>query len=57
MERQINEAVPDFIPGLVNHEGIGFIQVNSAENGGLVFGREGTYFLADNRVEGGEPVG
>jgi hypothetical protein len=53
---QINNAFPDLIPGLVNHEGIGFILVNSEENAGLVIGRDDTYFLGDDRIEGENPL-
>ncbi len=35
---EIVSLFPDLIPGLVNHEGIGFILVKS-ENGGMVIGK------------------
>ena len=53
---QINEVFPDLIPGLLNHEGIGFIMMGSEENGGIVMGKNGRYFLDDDRVEGQNPL-
>jgi putative membrane protein len=53
---QLNKAFPDLIPGLAKHEGIGFILVRSEKYGPLVIGAKGIYHLADNSVEGENPL-
>ena len=53
---QINQAFPDLIPGLLNHEGIGFILVKSEKDGGIVLGKNGKYYLNDDHVEGENPL-
>ena len=47
---------PDLIPGLVKHEGIGFILVNSLTNGGMVIGSDGIYYLENDEVVGENPL-
>ena len=47
---------PELIPGLVNHEGIGFILVNSITNGGMVIGKNGIYYLERNEIVGENPL-
>ena len=53
---EINQAFPDVVPGLVQHEGIGFIMVHSAEDGPVVLGAEGVYYLKDDRIDGENPL-
>ncbi len=53
---QLNEAFPDLIPGLAKHEGIGFILVRSEKYGPLAIGAKGIYHLADDSVEGENPL-
>jgi uncharacterized membrane protein YvlD (DUF360 family) len=53
---QINLIYPDLIPGLAKHEGIGFILVNSTENGPITIGNNGTYYLNDDVFEGENPL-
>ena len=53
---EINEAFPAVLPGLANHEGVGFLMVRSEEHGAVVIGANGTYYLADDRVEGENPI-
>jgi uncharacterized membrane protein YvlD (DUF360 family) len=53
---QINEAFPDVIPGLTQHEGISFVLVRSKKDGPLAIGADGVHFLADGRVEGEDPL-
>jgi hypothetical protein len=53
---QLNKAFPDLIPGLAKHEGIGFILVRSEKYGALVIGAKGIYHLADDSVEGENPL-
>ena len=52
----INELYPDLIPGIVQHEGVGFIMVNSSKYGPLAIGNEGIHYLKDNTVEGKDPL-
>ena len=47
---------PNLIPGLVKHNGIGFILVDSFTNGPMVIGAEGIYYLNTNRIEGKNPL-
>jgi hypothetical protein len=53
---QIDEAFHRLIPELVGHEGVGFVMVNSEEHGPLAISAEGTYYLAEDRVEGENPL-
>jgi putative membrane protein len=53
---EIQSAYPDLIVGLVQHPGIGFVVVNSEENGPMVIGKKGFYFLKDDKTEGENPL-
>jgi len=53
---EINAAYPEMVDGLKNHEGVGFIMIKSAANGPMVLGRKGTYYLANNRIVGENPL-
>jgi uncharacterized membrane protein YvlD (DUF360 family) len=53
---QINQLYPDLIPGIAQHEGVGFIMVNSFNYGPLAIGGEGIYYLKDGKVEGMNPL-
>jgi putative membrane protein len=53
---QLNVLFPDLVPGLAQHEGIGFVMVRSEVHGPLVLGAKGTYYLDDARVEGENPL-
>ncbi|MEJ2600421.1 MAG: phage holin family protein [Anaerolineales bacterium] len=55
-QEQIQEAYPDLILGLVKHPGIGFVMVQSKEHGPMVLGKNGIYFLSDDKVEGEDPL-
>ncbi len=52
----IKSLFPKLIPGLVKHAGIGFILVNSSEYGPLAIGKNGVYFIEEERVEGENPL-
>jgi uncharacterized membrane protein YvlD (DUF360 family) len=52
----IEREFPDLLPGLVDHDGVGFLLVRSAELGPLVFGRDGALRLADGTVTGRNPL-
>ncbi len=53
---QIDEAFPAVLPGLREHELIGFVMVHSEKDGPMVLGSQGTYYLRDDRVEGTNPL-
>ncbi len=53
---QINEAFPGLIKGLAEHDGIGFLLVDSEENGPLAIGARGIHYLDDGRVIGEDPL-
>jgi uncharacterized membrane protein YvlD (DUF360 family) len=52
----IEENYPNLCQGLASHEGIGFIMVKTAENGSVVIGARGRYYLFGDRVEGESPL-
>jgi hypothetical protein len=47
---------PELLPGLVRHEGIGFVMVRSEEHGPLVISRDGVRNLETDEVEGEDPL-
>lgn len=47
---------PDLIPGLVKHPGIGFILVNSMDNGGMAIGENGINYIDNGRIVGEDPL-
>jgi uncharacterized membrane protein YvlD (DUF360 family) len=47
---------PRLLPGLVSHEGIGFVMVRSEVHGPIAIGRRGVRFLKDDSVEGEDPI-
>ncbi len=53
---EIEEAFPEVVPGLVAHEGIGFVMIRSEKDGAVVIGENGRYYLEDDRVEGENPL-
>ncbi len=53
---QLQETFPGVVPGLIQHEGIGFIMVRSEKDGPVVLGAKGTYYLDDDRIEGENPL-
>jgi hypothetical protein len=55
-QEQIQEAYPDLLVGLVKHPGIGFVLVKSSEFGDVVIGKNGIYYLEDDRIEGVNPL-
>lgn len=52
---QIESQHPKLIPGLVEHEGIGFVVVNS-QKGPVILGKKGKYFLKSDKVAGTNPL-
>lgn len=59
-ERLTREGIemryPDLIRRLADHAGIGLVLVRSRAEGALVLGRDGLRYLADDRVEGRDPL-
>ena len=53
---EIQKLFPELIPGIVNNEYIGFIVVRSSEKGDLVIGKNGTYYLDSDEIEGENPL-
>ncbi len=47
---------PDLIPGLVKHSGIGFIMVNSINNGAMAIGQNGINYIDNEKIVGEDPL-
>ena len=56
-KEQIDEAFPAVLPGLREHELVGFVMVHSEKDGPVVLGSQGTYYLQDDRVDGTKSTG
>ena len=52
----IEREFPELLPALVDHPGVGFLLVRSAEFGPVVFGRDGLRRLATDVVIGDDPL-
>jgi uncharacterized membrane protein YvlD (DUF360 family) len=53
---EIERHWPHLLPGLVDHDGIGFLLVHSDEFGPVVLGRDGLHRLASGAVLGTDPL-
>ena len=53
---EIDELFPELISEIVKNEYIGFILVRSSERGDLAIGKNGTYYLDTNEIEGENPL-
>jgi uncharacterized membrane protein YvlD (DUF360 family) len=53
---EIADRYPELIPTLVDHPGIGFVLVRTADRGSVVMGREGVRWLDTDEVEGIDPL-
>ena len=53
---ELNSYFPELIPGLINNEYVGFILVRSQEHGDLAIGKNGTYYLDSDKIEGENPL-
>lgn len=53
---EIDQAYPKIIPGLLNHEGIGFVMVKSQNTGSVILSAKGRYCLANDKIEGENPL-
>ncbi len=55
-QEQIQKMHPELLVGLVKHPAIGFVLVRSSEYGDMVIGKDGFYYLEDDKVEGENPL-
>ncbi len=53
---EIEHRHPKLLPGLLEHPGIGFVQVHSGNDGPLVLGATGRRNLDSGEVEGEDPL-
>ena len=53
---ELNSYFPELIPGLINNKYVGFILVRSQEHGDLAIGKNGTYYLDSDKIEGENPL-
>jgi uncharacterized membrane protein YvlD (DUF360 family) len=53
---EIEERHPKLIPALREHPHVGWLLVRSAKDGAVALGGHGTRYLADDRVEGVDPL-
>jgi len=53
---QISTIYPDLIPGLTQHDGVGFLMVRSHEYGPMAIGARGVQYLEDGTLEGEDPL-
>lgn len=53
---EINSYFPELIPGITNNEYVGFILVRSREHGDLAIGKNGTYYLDSDKIDGENPL-
>ena len=53
---EINSYFPELIPGIINNEYVGFILVKSREHGDLAIGKNGTYYLDSDEIDGENPL-
>jgi hypothetical protein len=53
---QIEREFPDLIESLSNHEGIGFLLVQSEQHGPLAIGPDGIHYLSERRATGQDPL-
>ncbi len=53
---QITKKFPNMLIGLAQHDGIGFVLVQSAKFGPLVIGKKGVHHLKTGKIEGQDPL-
>ena len=53
---ELNTYFPELIPGIVNNEYVGFILVKSQEHGDMAIGKNGTYYLDSDKIDGENPL-
>jgi uncharacterized membrane protein YvlD (DUF360 family) len=53
---ELNQRHPELVPALRSHPHVGWLLVRSAEHGAVALGANGIRYLADDRVEGEDPL-
>ena len=53
---EINKMFPELINEIVNNEFVGFILVRSSQKGDLAIGKNGTYYLDNDEIDGENPL-
>jgi hypothetical protein len=53
---EIDERHPELLPALRGHPHVGWLLVRSSEHGAVALGANGARYLADNRIEGDDPL-
>ena len=53
---EINRLFPEFIHEIVSNEYVGFILVRSSQKGDIAIGKNGTYYLDNDEIEGDNPL-
>ncbi len=53
---ELNERHPELVPALRSHPHVGWLLVRSSEHGAVALGANGIRYLADDRVEGEDPL-
>ena len=53
---ELADRFPALIPGLVAHEGVGFVVVDTADHGPVALGRDGEHHVRDGVVLGTDPL-
>lgn len=53
---ELGDRFPALVPGLVAHEGVGFVVVDTAEHGPVALGRDGEHHVRDGVVVGTDPL-
>lgn len=53
---EINNMFPELIHEIINNEYIGFILVRSSQRGDMAIGKNGTYYLDNDEIEGENPL-
>ena len=53
---EINRMFPELINEIINNEYVGFILVRSSQKGDMTIGKNGTYYLDTDEVEGENPL-
>jgi len=55
-KEEIDEIYPLLLENLVKHEGIGFVMVNTKNEGPVVIAKDGKHYLESGKVEGSDPL-